>query len=39
VLDSGIFFGAITAIVLNVLLNDEKKSTETIGATSAELAD
>ena len=39
VLDSGIFLGAITAIVLNVLLNDEKKSTETIGATSAELAD
>jgi NCS2 family nucleobase:cation symporter-2 len=36
VLDSGIFLGAITAIVLNILLNNDKKSTETIGA---ELAD
>jgi NCS2 family nucleobase:cation symporter-2 len=36
VLDSGIFLGAITAIALNILLNNEKKSTETLGA---ELAD
>jgi NCS2 family nucleobase:cation symporter-2 len=36
VLDSGIFLGAITAIVLNVLLNNEKKSTDSVGVPTAE---
>jgi NCS2 family nucleobase:cation symporter-2 len=36
VLDSGIFLGAITAILLNVLLNNEKKSTDSVGVSAAE---
>jgi NCS2 family nucleobase:cation symporter-2 len=39
VLDSGIFLGAITAILLNVLLNKQKPSTDAVGASTAELAD
>jgi len=39
VLESGIFLGAITAIVLNVLLNNEKKSTDTVGAPSVDVTD
>jgi len=36
VLDSGIFLGAITAILLNVLLNNEKESTDSVGVSAAE---
>lgn len=40
VLESGIFLGAITAILLNVLLNDDKDSAETAPTEAgAELAD
>jgi uracil-xanthine permease len=39
VLDSGIFLGAITAILLNLLLNKQKPSTDAVGASTAELAD
>ncbi len=36
VLESGIFLGAITAIVLNVLLNNEKKTNDSVAAEMAE---
>lgn len=38
VLESGIFLGAITAIVLNILLNNENQPTEAL-SSDAELAD
>ncbi|MNO05591.1 hypothetical protein D3C81_2270430 [compost metagenome] len=36
ILESGIFLGAITAIVLNVLLNNEKNASDGIAAELAE---
>ena len=39
ILESGIFLGAITAIVLNVLLNNDKKSTADVSADAVEVTD
>ncbi|MNZ97621.1 hypothetical protein D3C78_1168700 [compost metagenome] len=39
ILESGIFLGAITAIVLNVLLNNDKKSTADVSADAVEMTD